>query len=216
LSLGLFASDSNADFDIDHGVGRGKFDGDTLGGVVQYRGEKLVAEFSYREMDFEGRVVSGAVSELVKGSIDGYNVELGYNFELESGLKIQPQLQLSEANMGFDNFADVETTYGYFTQVEGDSVRTRFGVMLSRDYANGEDGWTPHMTLSAIDEGDAVNDYEINGLTGTADAGGTSYALELGISGKIGNAVFFAGANYLDGDVNESTLGAQIGAKFRF
>ena len=216
LSIGLIAGESNADFDISHGAGDGSFDGDSLGGFIQYRTDKLVAEFSYREMDFDGRVVSGAVSEQLKGSIDGYNVELGYTFELESGLKIQPQIQVTEANLDFDNLANVATTYGYFTQHEGDSARSRFGVMISRDYVSGDDRWTPHVTLSSVYEGDAANDYEINGLQGTADASGTSMALEVGISGTVGQAVFFGGLNYLDGGVNDAITGVQAGFKFRF
>lgn len=216
VKLGLFAGSSSAEFDINSGIGQGDFDGDFVGAFIQYRSDSFVADFSYRDMDIDGHVLSGAVSEKVKGEIDGYNIELGYTFALESGLKIQPQLQLSEANLSLNNLADVETTYGYFTQAEGDSSQSRVGVMFSRNYVSGDDSWTPYVTVSSIDEGDATNDYEINGLQGISDAGGNSFALEIGINGTVGEAVFYGGLDYLDGGANDAILGAKAGIKFRF
>jgi len=216
VKLGLFAGSSSAEFDINSGIGQGDFDGDFVGAFIQYRSDSFVADFSYRDMDIDGHVLSGAVSEKVKGEIDGYNIELGYTFALESGLKIQPQLQLSEANLSLNNLADVETTYGYFTQAEGDSLQSRVGVMFSRDYVSGDDSWTPYLTVSSIDESDATNDYEINGLQGISDAGGNSFALEIGINGTVGEAVFYGGLDYLDGGANDAILGAKAGIKFRF
>ncbi|MFW2421521.1 MAG: autotransporter domain-containing protein [Porticoccaceae bacterium] len=216
VKLGLFAGSSSAEFDINSGIGQGDFDGDFVGAFIQYRSDSFVADFSYRDMDIDGHVLSGAVTEKVKGEIDGYNIELGYTFALESGLKIQPQLQLSEANLSLNNLADVETTYGYFTQAEGDSLQSRVGVMFSRDYVSGDDSWTPYLTVSSIDESDATNDYEINGLQGISDAGGNSFALEIGINGTVGEAVFYGGLDYLDGGANDAILGAKAGIKFSF
>ena len=214
--VGLFAGTSNGDFDLNHGSGAGQIDGDMIGAFVQLRTGGLLVDFSYREMDVDGDVRSGVVSQEVKGDISGYNLELAYTFQLDSGLRIEPQLQSTSGKISLDNLADVATTYGYFTQVDADSHNTRFGVMLSRDYVDGDNTWTPHLALSTIDQADGSNDYEINGLAGTADTSGNSLLLETGISGKVGNAVFFGGVNYLDGGVNDAQVAGQLGIKYRF
>lgn len=216
VKVGLFAGTSNGDFDLNHGSGAGQIDGDMIGAFVQLRTGGLLVDFSYREMDVDGDVRSGVVSQEVKGDISGYNLELAYTFQLDSGLRIEPQLQSTSGKISLDNLADVATTYGYFTQVDADSHNTRFGVMLSRDYVDGDNTWTPHLALSTIDQADGSNDYEINGLAGTADTSGNSLLLEAGISGKVGNAVFFGGVNYLDGGVNDAQVAGQLGIKYRF
>ncbi|MFM6989407.1 MAG: autotransporter outer membrane beta-barrel domain-containing protein, partial [Arenimonas sp.] len=201
-TAGLLGGTSESTLRPDIG-GRAKVSADTFGGYVTYTpGNGFYADFSYRNMDFDGNGNAGGDDFRFKGDADGYSLELGYGFKTASGLIVEPQFQYSKMDISLDT---LDYAQGDFELTDGDSSQLRAGVALLKTFQAGSGEWTPYASLSFINETDASNNYIIGGiLTGNVDTSGNSTLVEAGATAHYGNMVFSGGVNWKDGGAYDS------------
>ena len=218
--LGLMVATLNGDIRLHSpGVGDGDIDGTSWGIYGTWLpGNGFYADLSYRWMDFDASVDAGPIHDNnVDGSAEAFNIELGYAFKTAGGLEIEPQLQYTRINVDeFDSTLDGPDTT--MELLGGDTTRTRFGVALRKSFESASGWtWTPHGTLSTVDESDSEMDFVVNGQwTGRTDTDGRSTMLELGLDAAKGGWAIFGGLNWSDGGAYDSFVGGQIGVRYTF
>jgi OOP family OmpA-OmpF porin len=196
--------------------GHGKIKADTYGAYLTWMpGNGFYGDLSYRKMNFDTEATVAGGNWKGKGDADGWSLEMGYGFDTSSGWKVQPQLQVSEMSTNMD---PISSTWGSFALDNGDSIRTRLGVSLSKKFAQSDDhSWTPYFALSAVHEDQGDNSFIIAGnFHGESDLRGTSGLLEAGATGQMGQWTVFGGLNYQDGGAVNGVFGGQIGVRYAF
>lgn len=213
LRLGVLFSQSEADVDLNDAAGSADIDGDTWGVYLTWMGANgWYSDLSYRRMDFDGKAKSAAAPMDIDGEADGWNLEVGRTYTLDSGLQVEPQFQYTDMEVDLD---DIVNSAGVFSQKDGDSTRARLGVLLRKGYQSGNAKWTPYGSLSVVEEFDGENSFNIGGAyAGESDIGGTSMLLETGVDAQFGDIVIYGGLNYQDGDALDGILGGQLGVRF--
>jgi outer membrane autotransporter protein len=218
--LGLMVATLNSDIRLHSpGNGEGDMDGTSWGIYGTWLpGNGFYADLSYRWLDFDASVDSGVIHDnKVDGSAEAFNIELGYAFKTAGGLEIEPQLQYTRINVDeFDSTLDGPDTT--MELLGGDTTRTRFGVALRKSFESASGWiWTPHGTLSTVDESDSEMDFVVNGQwTGRTDTDGRSTMLELGLDAAKDGWAIFGGLNWSDGGAYDSFMGGQIGVRYTF
>ena len=124
------------------------------------------------------------------------SLEGGYAFDLGNGFAIEPQAQLAYQNVSFD---DVVDTYGRFKLADGESLRGRLGVRLSKVW-NAGDVSKPRL-ISTWLRANVWHEFmgdpstTVTGLTGenpvmiTSSLSGTWAEIGAGISGQVSESV---------------------------
>jgi outer membrane protein OmpA-like peptidoglycan-associated protein len=151
----------------------------------------------------------------IDGDATSWNIELGYAFKTASGWEIEPQLQYTRTSV--DEF-DAPLTAPFTTMVleGGDTTRTRFGVAVRKSFVSGDWTWTPHATLSTVDESDSRMSFIANEqFTGYTDTDGRSTMLELGFDAAKDGWAIFGGVNWMEGGAYDS-IGGQLGVRYNF
>ncbi len=219
FSLGLMLAASDADIDLDPGVGRSEIDADTWGVYgtwISPNGFYLDASYRWMSFDVELNSVAGAMD--ASGDAESFNLELGYAWTLAGGLKIEPQLQYTKTNV--DNLDVLSTINGMtFRSEGGDSSRGRLGVAFRKSFGDADAGWlwTPYLTISAVREFDGETGYGINNtFFGATSVEGTSALLELGFTARHQNVSIYGGLNWQDGGAVDSFFGGQLGIRYTF
>jgi outer membrane autotransporter protein len=217
--LGLMVATLNADLHLHSGIGSSDIDGTSWGLYGTWLpGNGFYADLSYRWMDFEASVDAGPIKDKgIDGTAEAFNIELGYAFKTAGGLEIEPQLQYTKINLEeFDSSLNGPDTTMDF--LGGDTTRTRFGVALRKSFESGSGWiWTPHGTLSTVDESNSEMDFVVNGTwTGHTNTDGRSTMLELGLDAAKDGWAIFGGLNWSDGGAYEQFFGGQFGVRYTF
>ena len=138
---------------------------------------------------------------------DGFGIiaslESGYAFQLGYGFTIEPQAQLAYQNVSFGDVADA---YGHFSLSDGESLRGRLGIRLSKTW-NMADALKPRIVTTWLrtnvwhefigDSSTTVSGFGgENPLTINSSLGGTWAEIGAGISGQVNDtvALFATGA----------------------
>jgi outer membrane autotransporter protein len=217
FSLGLLLGKAHGNQSLNAGVGTSKINGDTYGlyGTWISPGG-FYLDTSYRHMNFDARMNSIAGEKRVSGDAKAFNVEAGYAWTLEGGLKIEPQLQYTHTSVS--NIDPVTAPLATFLAHGGDSSRGRVGVSFRKSFGDVDNVlWTPYATISAVREFDGKNSYSINNnFFGYTDTSGTSALLELGATAQMHDLSIFGGLNWQDGGALQGVFGGQLGLRYTF
>jgi outer membrane autotransporter protein len=220
FSIGLLVSTSKAETHLDDpGTGHADIDADTWGVYGTWISPNgFYLDASYRWMNFDVDLSSVAGAMKTSGDAEAFNVEMGYAWTLEGGLKIEPQLQYTRTSV--NNFDVLTTTTGMnFEEDGGDSSRGRLGVSIRKGFGEADNGWlwTPYATLSAVREFNGKSAYAINNtFFGETSVEGTSALLELGFTARHQNWAIYGGLNWQDGGAVNSFFGGQLGVRYTF
>jgi outer membrane autotransporter protein len=220
FAIGLLLSKSQADTDLDGaGSGSSNIDADTWGVYgtwISPTGFYLDASYRWMNFDVDLHSVAGAMES--SGDAEAFNVELGYAWTLEGGLKIEPQLQYTRTSV--NNIDVLVSSNGMnFAEDGGDSSRGRLGVAIRKSFGEADSGWlwTPYATLSAVREFNGDSAYAINdSLFGESTVEGSSALLELGFNARHQNWSVYGGLNWQDGGAVNSFFGGQLGVRYSF
>jgi outer membrane autotransporter protein len=190
--------------------------GHTYGGYATWISPSgFYLDASYRRMNFEAKLRSAGGGTLSSGHAGTFNVELGQQWVVGDGFKIEPQLQLTRTLVdSSDNLSGAAT--GFRSDGDGSS-RGRAGVQFSRSFvaANGSAVWTPSLAVSAVREFDGKNNYSVNDtFFGETSTRGSSALAEAGIDGKFGPLSIYAGLNWQDGGALKNVAGGQLGLRY--
>jgi outer membrane autotransporter protein len=170
---------------------------------------------SYRRMNFEAKLRTAGGGTLSSGHASTFNVELGQQWTVGDGFKIEPQLQLTRTLVdSSDNLSGVAA--GFRSDGDGSS-RGRAGVQFSKSFvaANGGAVWTPSFAVSEVREFDGKNQYSVNNaFFGETSTRGSSALAEAGIDGKFGPLSIYAGLNWQDGGALSNVAGGQLGLRY--
>lgn len=130
---------------------------------------------------------------------DGFGIiaslEGGYAFRLGDGFAIEPQAQLAYQNVSFDEVSDA---YGRFEFSDGESLRARLGVRLTKAW-NMADEMKPRLLTGWLranvwhefigDPSTTVSLAGLNPVTVTSSLGGTWGEIGAGVSGQVSDDV---------------------------
>jgi len=216
--LGLLVATLNGDLKLHSpGVGSADLDGTTWGIYGTWLSPTgFYADLSYRWMSFDAGVNAAlADDDNISGNAEAFNLEAGYAFKTAGGLEIEPQVQYTRINV--DEFDDALTSPGVTMEfLGGDTTVTRFGVALRKSFESTSGWtWTPHGTLSTVDESDSEMDFIVNDTwTGRTNTDGRSTLLELGFDASKGPWAIFGGVNWRDGGAYDQFFGGQIGVRY--
>jgi outer membrane autotransporter protein len=176
--------------------------GGTLPGVGGYA--DFVFKYDSLDVDINAdRLLDDAlpISASTDASVWGGSAEVGYGFDVGSGFVIQPQAQLTYANVDQDSYTD---SYGLDVSPEdADSLIGRLGVQFQTTIAgiNGQ-SFTPWAVFNVLSEFMGDNDTNVAGTVLTSDIGGTWYNAGLGFDAKLTDSVALYGSGeYNFGDV---------------
>jgi outer membrane autotransporter protein len=162
--------------------------------------------FKYDSLDVDinaDRQLENALSITANtnASVWGGSGEVGYGFDVGSGFVIQPQAQLTYANVSQDDYTD---SYGLRIRPEdADSLIGRLGIQLQTTIPgiNGQ-SFTPWAVFNVLSEFMGDNDTNVAGTVLTSDIGGTWYNAGLGFNAAITeNVALYGSGEYNFGDV---------------
>jgi outer membrane autotransporter protein len=217
LSLGILAAQTEADVDLNDGVGNNEIDADTYGVYATWVSNGWYLDASYRWSDFESRLTSIAGPMEINADGETFNIETGYAWVTGSGLKIEPQLQYTHTKI-----EAIDVALGDLANMamdDMDSSRGRLGLSFRKDFGDADSGWlfTPYSTLSVVREFDGEARYFItDDFTGFTSVEGTSAMLELGFNARTGNVAVYGGLTWQDGGAIDSFFGGHLGIRYTF
>ncbi len=216
FSAGVMLGKAQASQHLDSAAsGRSRISGDTRGVYGTWLASSgFYLDASYRWMRFDARLDSAVGETRTHGKAGAFNVELGRDFTLGDGLKIQPQFQYTRATV--DHIDMLSGALAGFKPAAGDSSRARVGVLLGRDFAaSGSTVWTPYASVNAVREFDGRNAYTIDGnFSGATSTKGTSALVQGGLTVRTGKLSVFGGVNWQDGGALKGFVGGQIGLRY--
>jgi outer membrane autotransporter protein len=215
LRLGVLASKGDASVTA-KGVGRSKINVDSYGAYVTWLADNgFYVDATYRKMDFSAEVKADGFKDKPDASADGYSLEAGYAWKLQSGLVLKPEFQYSAMNVS--KFDVTDNSYGTFDLKDGDSTRLRAGLTVQKTLGDKGKTWTPYGGAYFVDEMDGKGTFSINSdFQGDVDIGGNSVLIEGGVTGQIGNWVLSGGLHWQDGGAISSALGGQLSVRYSF
>jgi outer membrane autotransporter protein len=216
VSAGLLLTKADASQHLNGtGVGSNKLDGDTVGAYATWISPAgFYLDASYRQMDFDARIRSAAGEIRGDGSADAFNLETGYAWTLQGGLKVEPQFQYTWTQV--DRIDALSGALADFTAEGGDASTARLGVMVRQSFGTGT-VWTPYASINAVRELDGDNAYAINGnFFGATSTEGTSALIEGGVNVQTGKLSIYGGLNWQDGGALQSFGGGQLGVRYNW
>jgi hypothetical protein len=215
VSVGLLLAKADGKQDLNgDGVGSSKLDGDTVGAYGTWLSPLgFYVDASYRQMSFDARFNSAAGTIRGSGDADTFNLEAGYAWTLQGGLKVEPQVQYTLTQV--DNIDTMTGALAQFRAEGGDASTGRLGVMVRKSFGTGNTVWTPYASINAVHEFDGENAYSINGdFFGATTTEGTSTLFEGGVSVQTGKLSVFGGFNWQDGGALQGFGGGQLGVRY--
>ena len=220
FSLGLLLGKSKANSDLNGlGIGSSELDARTWGIYGTWISpEGFYLDTSYRWMRFDVDMDSVAGAMSASGKATAFNVELGYAFTMDGGLKIEPQLQYTRTNVSDTDLFTTSTGMDFLAD-GGDSSRGRVGVAFRKNFGDADDSWmwTPYLAISAVREFDGESRFAVNNtFIGQTSTKGTSGLLELGFTARHENLSIYGGLNWQDGGALNSFVGGQLGVRYTF
>jgi outer membrane autotransporter protein len=195
-------------------VGSSKLEGDTVGAYATWISPNgFYLDASYRRMDFDAKLRTPSGEIRTSGQANAFNLEAGYAWTLDNGLKIEPQLQYTSVKV--DGINELPGALARFQSDGGDSSLARLGVAVRKTFQDGATAWTPYVTLSTVREFDGENGFTISeDFSGHTSVEGTHALVEAGLNVDLGRLSLFGGANWQDGAAQESIVGGQVGMRF--
>jgi len=113
----------------------------------------------------------------------GVNLEVGYAHKLQSGLTLEPQLQLSHVKVDLDDFDSSDGIY-QLTDIGGKSSTLRAGLSAYETFETTSGSITPFFALSYLNALNGKGELMSNGLDFDSDTSGSGYLVEGGVTGR--------------------------------
>jgi outer membrane autotransporter protein len=201
-------------------LGSAKGNVNSYGLNASYRLEQgLYVDASWQSMmmdtDFRtpGTVSNATGSSDAEG--DGYNLELGYEYRLQSGLKLVPQMQYASVDVELDDFTSSDGAYG-FTDVGGKAALLRAGVAVLKTFETENGFVTPVANLNYLYSSDGESELRSNGVHFDNDASGSGYKAEFGVSGRYKAWDITGRVGVADMSTSDFMLSTNVAVRYRW
>jgi outer membrane autotransporter protein len=146
---------------------------------------------------------------------DGFNVELGYAFELQSGLGLAPQLQYSSVTVDLDDFASGDGVYA-LSGLSGKYSLLRAGLSVFKTFATKNGSITPLLDVSYLDAMDGDSTLSSNGIRFSNDTSGSGYRAEFGVAGRYKAWDITARVGLAETASSRSALSSNLSVRYRW
>jgi outer membrane autotransporter protein len=201
-------------------LGSASGDVNSYGLNVSYKLEQgLYVDASWQAMTMETDfrtpgTASGATGQSDADG-DGFNVEVGYQYGLPSGLALVPQLQYASVDVELDDFASSDGVYD-FTGVGGKASQLRAGVAVLKTFETENGFVTPVANLNYLYSSDGESALRSNGVYFENDASGSGYRAELGIAGRYKAWDITGRVGVTDTSVSDFLLSTNVAVRYRW
>ena len=179
----------------------------------------LYFDATWQSMSMDTDLSTPGTASKAKGRTDvdgdGYSVETGYAWRLESGLTLVPQVQYASVDVEMDDFTSSDGTYD-FTGAGGTASMLRAGVTVFRAYETEHGFITPLADLNYLYGSDGDSELDSNGVHFATDASGSGYRAELGIAGRYKAWDITGRVGVTDTTVSDYLLSTNIAVRYRF
>jgi outer membrane autotransporter protein len=146
---------------------------------------------------------------------DGFNVEVGYAYKLESGLALVPQLQYGSVDVEFDSFRSSDDTYA-FTGVEGTTSLVRAGVGILKTFKTEHGSITPVADLNYLYAADGESGLRSNGVGFDDDTSGDGYRAEFGVAGRYKAWDITGRVGFTEMSTSDYMLSTNLNVRYRW
>jgi outer membrane autotransporter protein len=220
LSAGPIFGYGDARANSNANIGSAKGNVNSYGLNASYRLEQGLyfdASWQSMTMDTDFRTpgtMSGATGESDADG-DGYNLELGYEYKLQSGLALVPQLQYASVDVELDDFTSSDGAYG-FTDVGGKASLLRAGVAVLKTFETENGFVTPVANLNYLYSADGESELRSNGVQFDNDSSGSGYRAEFGIAGRYKAWDITGRVGVADMSSSDYMLSTNIAVRYRW
>jgi len=220
LSAGPIFGYGDARANSNANIGSAKGNVNSYGLNASYRLEQGLyfdASWQSMTMDTDFRTpgtVSGATGESDADG-DGYNLEVGYEYKLQSGLALVPQLQYASVDVELDDFTSSDGVYG-FTDVGGKASLLRAGVAVLKTFETENGFVTPVANLNYLYSADGESELRSNGVQFDNDSSGSGYRAEFGIAGRYKAWDITGRVGVADMSSSDYMLSTNIAVRYRW
>jgi outer membrane autotransporter protein len=220
LSAGPILGYGDARANSNANLGSAKGNVNSYGLNASYRLEQgLYVDASWQSMTMDTDFRTPGTASNATGSSDadgdGYNLELGYEYRLTSGLKLVPQVQYASVDVELDDFASSDGAYG-FTDVGGKASLLRAGVAVLKTFETENGFVTPVANLNYLYGSDGESELRSNGVHFDNDASGSGYKAEFGVSGRYKAWDITGRVGVSDTSVSDYMLSTNIAVRYRW
>ncbi len=146
---------------------------------------------------------------------DGFNLEAGYAYGLQSGLTLVPQLQYSSVDVELDDFSSSDAVYR-LTDVGGTASLLRAGVTVFKAFETENGFVTPLADLNYLYAADGDSELSSNGVRFANDTSGSGYRAEFGIAGRYKAWDITGRVGVTDTTVSDYTLSTNVAVRYRW
>lgn len=220
FSIGPMISYGNADASLNANLSSASGDAFAYGLNANYRwsnGLYVDAVWQKMDMDIDTRAPGTATN--ARGSTDaegdGLNLEVGYVYQLKSGLSLAPQLQYANVDVDLDDFDSSDGIYR-FTGIGGESSLLRAGLSVFKTFKTANGSITPLATLSYLDVMDGDSALQSNGVGFVSDTTGSGYRAEFGIAGRYKAWDIAAQVGLMDTSAVKQSLTSNMTVRYRW
>lgn len=220
FSIGPMISYGNADANLNANLSSASGDAFAYGLNANYRwsnGLYVDAVWQKMDMDIDTRAPGTATN--ARGSTDaegdGLNLEVGYVYQLKSGLSLAPQLQYANVDVDLNDFDSSDGVYS-FAGIGGESSLLRAGLSVFKTFKTGNGSITPLATLSYLDVMDGDSALQSNGVGFENDTTGSGYRAEFGIAGRYKAWDIAAQVGLMDTSAVKQALTSNLTVRYRW
>jgi outer membrane autotransporter protein len=167
------------------------------------------------ETDFRTPGTASSATGQSDADGDGFNLEVGYAYKLQSGLALVPQLQYASVDVELDDFAASDGVYS-FTEVGGKASLLRAGVAVLKTFETENGFVTPVANLNYLYSSDGESELRSNGVYFDNDASGSGYRAEFGIAGRYKAWDITGRVGVSDTTVSDYMLSTNVAVRYRW
>jgi outer membrane autotransporter protein len=146
---------------------------------------------------------------------DGFNIELGYAYQLQSGLGLAPQLQYSSVTVDLDDFTSGDSVYT-LSGLSGKYSLLRAGLSVFKTFATKNGFITPLLDVSYLDAMDGDSTLSSNGIRFSNDTSGSGYRAEFGLAGRYKAWDITARVGLAEIASSKSALSSNLSVRYRW
>jgi outer membrane autotransporter protein len=146
---------------------------------------------------------------------DGFNIELGYAYRLQSGLALAPQLQYSSVAVDLDDFTSGDSVYA-LSGLSGKYSLLRAGLSVFKTFETKNGSITPLVDVSYLDAMDGDSTLSSNGIRFSNDTSGSGYRAEFGVAGRYKAWDITARVGLAEIASSKSALSSNLSVRYRW